>query len=68
MHRKEKVDFPFLIIIATLTISGILIFLSASLGISAKSEVKYYSILLNQLILGLIGGSIFAFIASYNAL
>ncbi len=64
MHRKDKVDFPFLIIITTLTISGILIFISASLGISAKSEVKYYSILLNQIILGLIGGSIFAFIAS----
>lgn len=62
MLRKEKVDFPFLIIITILTISGIFIFLSASMGISAKNEVKYYSILGNQLFLGLALGSIFALI------
>jgi cell division protein FtsW len=64
MLRKEKVDFPFLLIISILTTFGIIIFISASLGISAKSEVKYYSILTNQLLLGLVGGSIFAFIFS----
>ncbi len=64
MLRKEKVDFPFLIIIIILTISGIFIFLSASMGISAKNQVKYYSILSNQIFLGLVLGSIFALIFS----
>ncbi len=64
MLRKEKIDFPFLIIISLLTIFGFLIFISASMGISAKSEVKYYSIISNQLFLGLISGSIFAFLLS----
>lgn len=64
MHRKEKVDFPFLVIICTLTIVGFFIFLSAVMGITVKSEVKYYSILTNQISFGLIAGSIFAFIFS----
>jgi cell division protein FtsW len=60
VNRKEKLDIPFLIIISIITISGFFIFLSASLGISAKNEMKYYSILNNQLILGLLLGTIFA--------
>ncbi|MFA7193996.1 MAG: putative peptidoglycan glycosyltransferase FtsW [Candidatus Paceibacterota bacterium] len=64
MLRKEKVDFPFLLIVTILTISGFVIFLSAVMGITAKSEVKYFSILTNQLFLGLILGSVFAFIFS----
>jgi len=64
MIRKNRIDFPFLIIISVLTLSGILIFVSASLGISAKNEVKYYSILTNQLLLGFVGGTIGAFILS----
>lgn len=64
MNRKEKLDIPFLVIITIITISGFFIFLSASLGISAKNEVKYYSILNNQLILGLFLGTVSAIIFS----
>lgn len=64
MLRKEKVDFPFLIIITILIITGFFIFLSASMGISAKNSAKYYSIISNQLFLGLISGAVFAFVFS----
>lgn len=64
MFKKERVDFPFLIIISILVITGFFIFLSASLGISAKNSSKYYSIISNQLFLGLISGSVFAFLFS----
>jgi cell division protein FtsW len=64
MLRKEKVDRPLLIFISILTITGFFIFISASMGISAKNEVKYYSILNNQLFLGLMLGSLFAYICT----
>ena len=65
MHRK--VDRPFLIIVLILVVSGIFIFLSASSGLlanSAKGEIKYYSVMFNQLVLGLGAGFVACLVAS----
>ncbi len=64
MHRK--VDRPFFIIVLVLVIFGVFIFLSASSGLLANNngEVKYYSVMFNQLVLGLLAGSIACFVAS----
>jgi len=64
MARIKKIDKPFLIITSILVLFGFIIFLSASLGITAKEHLKFSSIVLNQLFLGLILGSISAFINS----
>ena len=39
-----------------ITTLGLLAFVSASLGILARSETKFYSVLFNQIVLGFIGG------------
>lgn len=62
MKRFQKVDFPLLLIISILTIGGFFIFLSASLGITARGGERYFSILTTQILLGLLSGSIAAFI------
>lgn len=64
MSHSKKIDRPFLIIVSTLVIGGFIIFLSASLGITASDNVKFSSIVFNQLFLGLILGSITAFVVS----
>jgi len=50
--KEKPVDKFFLGIVLTLLFVGILIFVSASLGVLAKNESKFYGILFNQLILG----------------
>lgn len=52
-----KLDRVFLILTILLVSFGILAFLSASLGVLAKSETKFYGILFNQIVLGLALGS-----------
>lgn len=64
---RKKVDRPFLVIIIILVISGVFIFLSASSGLlanTANGQVKYYSVMFNQLVIGLGAGSIACLIAS----
>ncbi len=56
--KEKKVDRFFLIIIIILLAVGISMFISASLGIWAKSEKTFYSVLFSQLVLGLGMGSI----------
>lgn len=51
--REKKIDRFFLIIIGLLLAIGITMFVSASLGILAKNEKLFYSVLFNQLVLGL---------------
>ncbi len=51
--REKKVDRFFLIIVFLLLAVGIAIFISASLGVLAKNEKTFYSVLFSQLILGL---------------
>lgn len=64
---QRKVDRPFFIIVLILVIFGVFIFLSASSGLLANTntgEVKYYSVMFNQLVLGLLAGGVACFVAS----
>ncbi len=54
----KKMDKTFLGITLVLLFGGLLIFFSASLGILAKSQSQFYSVLLSQLVLGLVFGLI----------
>jgi len=51
--QGKKVDRFFLIIIFILLLFGVAMFVSASLGILARSEKTFYSVLWSQLVLGL---------------
>ena len=51
--KEKKVDRFFLIIIFLLLFIGVAMFISASLGILARSEHTFYSVLFSQLVLGL---------------
>lgn len=54
--RSASIDYVFLIITGILVISGIFVFFSASLGVLAKSQNEFYSMIASQLGLGLLGG------------
>lgn len=56
--KKKGVDRIFLGIVIALVVIGIVMFTSASLGILARSESKFYGVIFNQFILGLFGGLI----------
>lgn len=60
----KPIDKIFLWIVITLMTVGVIIFVSASLGILAKNEVKFYGVLFNQIVLGLLGGTIILIITS----
>lgn len=62
---EKKIDFVFLGILSALVIFGLIIFLSASFGVLAKNETKFYGILFNQIVLGL-GGGIIALIVGMS--
>lgn len=51
--REKKIDRFFLIILFLLLAIGVAMFVSASLGILAKNEKIFYSVLFSQLVLGL---------------
>ena len=54
--EKKPVDYIFLIIACVIIFAGTLAFFSASLGVLARNETKFYSTILSQTVLGLIGG------------
>lgn len=60
--REKKVDKFFLIITILLLFVGVAMFVSASLGILARSEKTFYSVLFSQLVLGLCLGLVGMFI------
>lgn len=63
----KKVDKPFLISVLLLVAVGSVIFVSASLGLLARNESLFRSVVFNQLGFGLVGGLIAMFvIASIN--
>lgn len=64
MLKKNSVDKYLLGIIITLVVFGLLIFLSASLGLLAKEGARYSSVVMNQLVLGLFFGGIVCYITS----
>ena len=51
--KEKKIDRFFLIIVSLLLAIGVSMFISASLGILAKNEKLFYSVLFNQLVFGL---------------
>jgi cell division protein FtsW len=53
---NQSFDRYFLSIVVLIAVVGLFSFVSASLGIYAKSESKFYGVLFNQIVLGLIGG------------
>ncbi len=55
---KWKVDKPFLMSVGILAVVGFFIFSSASLGLLAKSGVKYSSVAFSQTFFGLFLGSL----------
>ncbi len=51
--REKKIDKFFLTIVLILVVLGTAMFVSASLGVLAKNKTVFYSVLFNQLVLGL---------------
>ncbi len=60
--KGKKVDKVFLIIVFLLLVIGVAMFVSASLGVLARNEKTFYSVLISQLVLGLGLGSVGMFI------
>lgn len=56
--KKWKGDNVFLGIVIALVVIGVVMFTSASLGILARNEDKFYNVLLSQFVFGLGGGII----------
>ncbi len=58
LHKESKKPFDryFFGIVVLITTIGLFAFVSASLGILARSESKFYGVLFNQIVLGFIGG------------
>jgi cell division protein FtsW len=65
MKQHASVDKIFFGILIALIIVGVIMFTSASLGILAKNETKFYGVIFSQFIFGLIGGLIFMY-ATYR--
>lgn len=56
VQKQKPFDKYFFWIVILITGLGLLSFISASLGILARSESKFYGVLFNQIVLGSIGG------------
>jgi cell division protein FtsW len=54
--KPHSVDKIFLGIVIGLIVIGVVMFTSASLGILAKNETKFYGVIFNQFVFGLCGG------------
>src|SRR3989339_32700 len=50
--KKNKIDKVFFGIVIVLVVIGLVAFTSASLGILAKSETKFYSVMMGQFLFG----------------
>ena len=62
--KKQVVDTPFLLVLAALVVFGIIIFTSAALGLLARDGASFSSVAVNQLLLGLVVGSVACYILS----
>lgn len=56
--ENNKIDKIFFGIVSSLIIIGVIMFVSASLGILNKNESKFYGVMFNQLIYGFMGGCV----------
>lgn len=54
--QPQNFDKYFFIVVIIITVIGLLAFVSASLGVLARNEDKFYGVLFNQIVLGFIGG------------
>ncbi len=61
---RHTLDRTLLLFTVILVVGGFLIFSSASLGLLARDGARFSSVALNQVLLGIIGGSIALFITS----
>lgn len=61
--KTRRLDKFFLSTVIILTAVGIIMFTSASLGILNKNSDKFYGVIFNQLVFGLLGGSIVMYFA-----
>ena len=59
--KKNKIDKIFFGIVIALVVIGLIVFISASLGIYAKNEAKFYGVIFSQFVFGFIGGLIALF-------
>lgn len=64
MNNQKGVDTTFLALVAILTATGFLIFLSAALGLLSRSGASYSSVVFSQFVLGIIGGGIALYVLS----
>lgn len=55
-NEKQSIDYVFLSLTIILVVVGLFAFFSASLGVLARNESKFYNILLSQILLGFVGG------------
>ncbi len=62
--EKKSIDYIFLTITIILVVAGIFAFFSASLGVLARDQAKFYQIIISQLALGLVGGTIALYFCS----
>jgi cell division protein FtsW len=60
--KKNKPDTFFLTIVILLVSIGIVFFLSASLGIYAKNQKLFFSMITSQFVLGILGGTVLFFV------
>jgi cell division protein FtsW len=60
----KGVDRFFLGLVLTILFVGLLVFLSASMGVLARNAEKFYGIIFNQLALGLLGGLLLMYLTS----
>ena len=61
---QRHVDRPLLLIIAALLFGGFVVFSSAALGLLARSDITFSSLIISQLVLGIGGGLAALFILS----
>jgi len=62
MVKKNKIDKIFFGIVIALVVIGLITFTSASLGILAKNETKFYGVIFGQFVLGFLGGLVALFV------
>src|ERR1035437_8026093 len=60
--KKNKIDKIFFGIVISLVVIGLITFTSASLGIYAQNETKFYGVIFSQFVFGLLGGLVALFI------
>lgn len=60
--KKNNIDKIFFGIVIALVIIGLITFTSASLGVYAKNEAKFYGIIFSQFVFGFLGGLVALFI------